>query len=536
VRDLHGVPATELLARPAGVEPFVNAGGPVHTAAGRTMSADGARTVFTAVRGGLRRPEAWVRDARSGRLILASRADGPGGAAADGWVNDAVISSDGRRVAFVTGAALDPADTDAFPSVYVRDLEAGRTMLASRADGAAGASAADRSASPALDADGSRVAFVTWAANLGDGDADTSPDIHVRDLETGRTLLASSGGSGSLNAPSLDGSGRFVAFDSLSAGAAEGDGDAVRDVHMRDLESGALRVASATPGGVKGSKESNSPQLSADGTRVAFLTVAPELLPGPSAVSHVVVRDLAAGTLDVADRADGADGAPSQSGAQAFSLSHDGRSVAWTRASGATVPVGENEAEKLQIRVRDLAAGTTVSGSRADGTAGAAVAAWMPSLSADGACLAFVTSTALAPGAGTDHAQLYVRAVRPGCLPDASEPGGGGGEGGGDTADRTAPVLSSVKLRTKGRKRIVKLSASEAATLKVVVKRRKAGTTRYRRIGAFSRPLAAGANRLVWDGRLKGKRLRPGRYRLVLKATDAAGNRSAPARLAFRVR
>jgi Tol biopolymer transport system component len=542
VRDLHGTPVTELLARPAGVEPFVNAGARVRmAAAGRTMSADGARTVFTAVRGGLRTNQVWVRDLRSGALILASRTDGPGGTPADRWVDDAVISADGRRVAFVTVARLDPADPDTQTSVYVRDLESGRTWLASRADGAAGASAAGAAIFPALDADGSRVAFLSWAANLGDGDTDTDTDVHVRDLESDRTLLASSGGSQSTTPPSLDAAGRFVAFDSTSAGAAEGDGDAVRDVHVRDLQTGALRVASAAPGGAKGSTGSRMPQLSADGTRVAFLTRAPELLPGPSAVDHVVVRDSAAGTLAVADRADGAGGAPSPDGAQAFALSHDGRVVAWTRAGGfGAVQVGATD-EENQIRVRDLVAGTTVSGSRGDGASGEVAAGAAPSLSADGACLAFLTERPLVTGTSPDHRQAYVRALRSGC-PAAAPAAPAETDPPVDPwrplepADRTAPVLRGVTLTTKGRKRIVKLTASEAATLKVVVKRRKAGTKRYRRIGAFSRPLAAGANRVVWDGKLGGKRLRPGRYRLVLKAVDAAGNRSAPARLAFRVR
>jgi hypothetical protein len=40
---------------------------------------------------------------------------------------------------------------------------------------------------------------------------------------------------------------------------------------------------------------------------------------------------------------------------------------------------------------------------------------------------------------------------------------------------------------------------------------------------------------VTFRARLRGRPLRAGRYRLVLRATDAAGNRSAPRRLTFTV-
>jgi hypothetical protein len=49
------------------------------------------------------------------------------------------------------------------------------------------------------------------------------------------------------------------------------------------------------------------------------------------------------------------------------------------------------------------------------------------------------------------------------------------------------------------------------------------------------RAAAAGAHRLTFRARLGGRALRPGRYRLVLRAADAAANRSAARRLAFTV-
>jgi hypothetical protein len=66
--------------------------------------------------------------------------------------------------------------------------------------------------------------------------------------------------------------------------------------------------------------------------------------------------------------------------------------------------------------------------------------------------------------------------------------------------------------------------------------RSRARCSRFVGKGSFSRKAAAGKNRLRFEGRLsKTKRLSPGRYRLTLRATDAAHNRSKPRRASFRI-
>ena len=53
--------------------------------------------------------------------------------------------------------------------------------------------------------------------------------------------------------------------------------------------------------------------------------------------------------------------------------------------------------------------------------------------------------------------------------------------------------------------------------------------------GRFAHQGSAGANTVRFLGRLRGKRLRPGSYRLLLVPTDAAGNRGARTRVRFRI-
>jgi len=152
-----------------------------------------------------------------------------------------------------------------------------------------------------------------------------------------------------------------------------------------------------------------------------------------------------------------------------------------------------------------------------------------------------------------------------------SETGGGTGSSSGSagdarpggstgTADRTRPVLRGLRLDrgTFSDSTRVRFSLSEAARVRIAVQRASSGRraggrgrcvvpgraprtaarcTRWTTVaGAVERTLAAGARSLRLSATFAGRRLRPGRHRLALVATDAAGNRSATARATFTVR
>jgi Tol biopolymer transport system component len=165
--------------------------------------------------------EVAVRDMNRGRAIYASRATGRHGALATGDCKLPAISANGGYVAFVSKAKnLSRIDKDDIEDVFVRNLKTNRTMLVSRAKGKRGAAANGDSSNPSISADGRYVAFESYASNLGPDDNSTQPDIFVRDLRSGRVFLASraDGNGPAANAPSsnpaISGDGRFVAFDS----------------------------------------------------------------------------------------------------------------------------------------------------------------------------------------------------------------------------------------------------------------------------------------------------------------------------------
>jgi virginiamycin B lyase len=152
-------------------------------------------------------------------------------------------------------------------------------------------------------------------------------------------------------------------------------------------------------------------------------------------------------------------------------------------------------------------------------------------------------------------------------------PGGGGGGGGNPPPpppDTTKPDVTGLRL-TRTRFRLggalpkvaavrtgtsIRFTISEAATARLRFRRLAPGRlvggrcvkpTRLNRSrrrctrvlpvrGSVALPVQAGARRIRFAGRLSKRRsLKPGRYRLILTARDAAGNVSTPDRVRFRL-
>ena len=66
--------------------------------------------------------------------------------------------------------------------------------------------------------------------------------------------------------------------------------------------------------------------------------------------------------------------------------------------------------------------------------------------------------------------------------------------------------------------------------------RHRTGCRKYVAVkGRYAVASAAGVNSVRFRGRLRGKRLKPGRYRFVIRASDGAGNVSKPKRPTFRI-
>ncbi|HZV36239.1 MAG TPA: hypothetical protein VFB72_16805 [Verrucomicrobiae bacterium] len=129
----------------------------------------------------------FMRDVVNGVTTLVSvNTNGVGG---NGSSHSAVMSPDGRFVAFVSAASdLVTNDSNNLEDVFVRDMELASTVLAS--PGAMGTAPTSASDFPCITPDGHYVAFYSTATNLVPGVTNIF-EIYVRDLVAGVTTRAS---------------------------------------------------------------------------------------------------------------------------------------------------------------------------------------------------------------------------------------------------------------------------------------------------------------------------------------------------------
>jgi Tol biopolymer transport system component len=386
----------------------------------------------------------YLRDTEANTTTLISK--GVGDAAGDGDSRNPVITPDCRYVAWDSEATNLVAAAQTQRLVYRRDLTTGTNVLISQGDGADGVipNSPGGAFVPRMSADGNVVAFATRATNLSTEDTDTNgnTDVFVRVVSTDDTELVSrtftdAGITGSQGAgfyTSISADGRYVAFDSQAENLTAEDADVVADVVVRDRVAGTTTLVSRATGatGAPGDYHSFLPQLSADGSKVAFLTQADNLgsisPPDPETPLHrlnVYVRDLAAGTTVLASRANGASGAPgnADSGGQpGLAISDDGTKVVFH--SQATNLGGSIN---IQSFLRNLATNTTQL------VAGGVASSQWPVISGDGTHVAFITASGLVSGDTDGELDIYLHRYVPGSgggptptpTPTATPAGGG---------------------------------------------------------------------------------------------------------------
>ncbi len=95
------------------------------------------------------------------------------------------------------------------------------------------------------------------------------------------------------NNAALSADGSTVAFDSIAINLDPADSDSSVDVYVKDLVTGDIVLASASDSGVAGNSFSDRPFLSADGGTVAFGSQWTNLSPADTdTLSDIYVKDL----------------------------------------------------------------------------------------------------------------------------------------------------------------------------------------------------------------------------------------------------
>jgi Tol biopolymer transport system component len=270
-----------------------------------TISADGRYVAFTSEATNLvpgdtnAHRDIFVRDRLTGTTERVS-VDSAGVQADNDSVPPALLSADGRYVAFLSGASnLVSGDTNHEWDVFVHDRQSGTTERVSV--DSAGAEGDGFCVGLSISPDCRYVAFGSFATNLVPGwDGAYRFHVYLHDRVSGTTERvdvdsAGAAALGSSYAPSISSDGRYVAFDSDAYNLVPGDTNNRRDIFVRDRQTGRNVRASLDSASVQGDDDSRFPYVSADGRFVAFESDATNLVPGDTnGYTDVFVRDLRA--------------------------------------------------------------------------------------------------------------------------------------------------------------------------------------------------------------------------------------------------
>jgi Tol biopolymer transport system component len=300
------------------------------------------------------------------------------------------ISANGRYVAFASAAStLVAGDTNTAEDVFVYDRMARTAERVSLSSTGAEGDAA--SYGPAISADGRHVAFTSAASNLTPGDSNGQLDVFVRDRETQATILVSVGPQGAMGdgpsvAPSISGDGLLVAFESDADTLVREDNNGTGDVFIRDLVTRVTRKLSVAGNRQQTESPSFGPDISADGSSVAFESFSSRLVPDDTnGALDVFVADVASGSLDRVSLATG--GGQANERSYSPSISADGRIVAFSSFASNLVTDDTNGLLDVFLHRRDHQTTTRLSvgpdGSQGDGLS------FAPIVSADGTLVVF---------------------------------------------------------------------------------------------------------------------------------------------------
>ncbi len=271
------------------------------------------------------------------------------GGAANGTSRSSVMTPDGRYAAFVSAASnLTPGDTNGIPDVFVRDVQAGVTTLASA--GAMPFTATSSSELPLITPDGRYVAFYSTATNLVSG-ITNSGEVYVADLQQGTTVWASTNTRAILNNavfscdPLISSNGQFVVYEACPP---NGSGVVLR----YNVATGLSNVVNTNVVGVLAGLELNAQNfcMTPDGRFVAFLSN----IGGVNAA--VAVWDAQSNATTFAS-VDATQNPVTNSICDSLSITPDGRFVAFE--SNATNLTANPLATGFHVYIRDLLMGTT---------------------------------------------------------------------------------------------------------------------------------------------------------------------------------
>jgi Tol biopolymer transport system component len=238
--------------------------------------------------------------------------------------------------------------------------------LVSRAAGEAGAVGNGTSAGPEITPDGRFVVFESSASNLIPGGT-TVRQVYLRDLQTGALELISqntTGGNGNNVSyqAHVSADARYVSFTSAATDLVAGDTNGFDDIFVRDRTAGTTTRVSLGAGGVQADNSSFQSRISGDGAFVLFESRATNLVAGDTnSMSDGFLWVRATGVVErVTLSSTGGELSGSPNGRnEPTSLSDNGQFIVFQTDFGVANAVPDDTNSSQDVFLRDRTAGTT---------------------------------------------------------------------------------------------------------------------------------------------------------------------------------
>jgi Tol biopolymer transport system component len=156
---------------------------------------------------------------------------------------------------------------------------------------------------PVLSPDGTKVAFQSYASNLGPTDTNGVLDVYVRDLSTGITQLVSVNATGTdagdddSSSPSFSADGSKLLFDSHATNlTSTALSFPYNNLYLRDLAAGTTTLVSMNAtGDGGGDADTHYGHFTPVGNKIQFMSEAHNLAPGSDASMQIFERDMTTG-------------------------------------------------------------------------------------------------------------------------------------------------------------------------------------------------------------------------------------------------
>ncbi len=326
-------------------------------------------------------------------------------------------SADGRYVVFESSSDnVVPGQVEANASldVFLHDRSAHTTVLVSHAAGTPLTAADAGSMIPSISADGRWVVYWSFAGNLVAGQIEThlqEPNVFLYDRLSGENRLISHAAGAPLTTadsnsydPAISADGRFIAFTSAASNliAGQTDGGASASIFYWDRLADTMTLVTHAAGTdtTTANGLSFTPLPTADGSWLAFLSTASNLVPGQTEDAKrldLFLWNRASGQTVIVNHAADSSTTVGNGAAGSPALSADGRFIVYQSAATNLVPnqVDPNQsAQDVFLYDRNTGANTLVSHIQGNALTTGNVTSLYPTISADGRFVSYQSAAA----------------------------------------------------------------------------------------------------------------------------------------------